>query len=105
MFVVEDGGLKDRDLSDIAEEITEKYRRLGRALGVPQKTLEKVAINHKDDAYERAFQVLWWWKKNVCDGTSSSYQTLLNALTKIGHRDLANEYSLVLSKRERVINR
>ena len=92
MFAVKDGEPDDIELSDIAEKISPLWKKLGRILKVPRGNLDQLGINHKDNAYERAFQVLSSWKENSTEGTISGYQVLFDALTKIGRNDLAKKY-------------
>ena len=91
-FAVKDGEPDDVELSDIAEKIPQLWRKLGRILRVPRENLNELGINYRDDAYERAFQVLSCWKENSTDGAISRYQVLFDALTKIGRSDLAKKY-------------
>ena len=90
-FAVKDGEPDDKELSEIAEEISEVWRKLGRFLNVPGSTLKQICLNHKGDAYEMAFQVLLSWKENSRDGEISRYQELFDALTKIGRSGLAKK--------------
>ena len=92
MFAVKDGEPDDIELSDIAEKISPLWKKIGRILKVPRGNLDQLGINHKDNAYERAFQVLSSWKENSTEGTISGYQVLFDALTKIGRNDLAKKY-------------
>ena len=91
-FAVKDGEPDDVELSDIAEKIPQLWRKLGRILRVPRENLNELGINHRDDAYERAFQVLSSWKETLSDGAILGYQVLFDALTKIGRSDLAKKY-------------
>ena len=97
-FAVKDGEPDDVELSDIAEKIPQLWRKLGRILRVPRENLNELGINHRDDAYERAFQVLSSWKETLSDGAISGYQVLFDALTKIGRSDLAKKYCCYWSK-------
>ena len=97
-FAVKDGEPDDVELSDIAEKIPQLWRKLGRILRVPRENLNELGINHRDDAYERAFQVLSSWKETLSDGAISRYQVLFDALTKIGRSDLAKKYCCYWSK-------
>ncbi|XP_022798994.1 uncharacterized protein LOC111337037 [Stylophora pistillata] len=90
--LIKDGEPDDVELSDIAEKIPQLWKKLGRVLRVPRENLDELGINYRDDAYERAFQVLSCWKENASDGAISRYQLLFDALTKIGRSDLAKKY-------------
>ena len=92
MFVVKDGEPDDVELSDIAEKISPLWRKLGRTLKVPRGNLDQLGMNYKDDAYERAFQVLSSWRVNSTEGTISGYKELFDALTKINRSDLTKKY-------------
>ena len=89
-FAVKDGEPDDKELSNLAEEVTLQRGKLGHELNVPQRYLEQISVNHKGDAYEMAFQVLLSWRKN--SSATSRYQELFDALIKIGCRDLAEKY-------------
>ena len=90
-FAVRDGEPGDKELSDIADKFSEEWRKIGRLLGVPGRTLKQIGVNHKGDAYEMAFQALLSWKENSSDGAISRYQELFDALAKIGRSDLAKK--------------
>ena len=92
MFVVKDGEPDDVELSDIAEKISPLWKKLGRILKVPRGNLDQLGMNYKDDAYERAFQVLSSWRVNSTEGTISGYKELFDALTKINRSDLTKKY-------------
>ena len=66
-------------------------QKIGRILRVPRENLNEFGVNYRDDAYERAFQVLSCWRENSTDGAISRYQVLFDALTKIGRSDLAKK--------------
>ena len=92
MFSVKDGELDDVELFDMAKKILQLWRKLGRILRVPRENLNEFGVNYRDDAYERAFQVLSCWRENSTDGAISRYQELFDALTKIGRSDLAKKH-------------
>ena len=89
-FAVKHGEPSDEELSCIAEEISEVFKKLGRLLKVPECVLAQIGVNYKGNAHTMALRVLRNWKEN--SSPTSRYQALYEALTRIGRRDLAKKY-------------
>ena len=72
----------------------------GRNLGVSSKLksqikLSQLDVNHQQDAYEKAYQMLLHWRETRND--QATYEILYNALTStvVGRNDLGKKYCCV----------
>ena len=88
MWKIEKGTLTDEELQSLALEIPLDWKRLGRAVGLKEKHLKIIEINHADDVYERAFRTLCMWKEK--QGQEATYEKLAVALDDelVKRRDL-----------------
>lgn len=68
----------DQELTRLADNIQQDWKRLGAALGLKEKYLSAIEINYPNDVYERALAVLQKWKKKM--GRKATYDRLAEAL-------------------------
>ncbi|CAH3040190.1 unnamed protein product [Pocillopora meandrina] len=70
--------IDDKALSSIAAAVMKKCQRLGRALGINNDRLDKIAMDNPKDGFEQSYQMLRAWKQaNVYN---ASYYSLAQAL-------------------------
>ena len=89
-------GQKDPDsvptvqvLDDLAKEITDCWKSLGRQLGVDQKKIESISLQGiKPD--DKAFEMLKVWRDK--GGRYATYGKLAEALKHVGMGRLAEKY-------------
>lgn len=68
----------DEEISHLADNIQQDWKRLGAALGLKEKYLNAIEMNKPNDVYERALAVLQKWKKKM--GRKATYEKLAQAL-------------------------
>ncbi|KAJ7380902.1 hypothetical protein OS493_004485 [Desmophyllum pertusum] len=78
----------DQELQRLAEEIPEDWKRIGRAVGLKEKHLKIIEIDHADDVCERALATLYKWQEK--QGQEATYERLAQALDDelVQRRDL-----------------
>ena len=81
----------DQELTRLADNIQQDWKRLGAALGLKEKYLIAIGINYPNDVYERALAVLQKWKKKM--GRKATYDRLAEAL----HDQLVQRPDLVMA--------
>ena len=82
-------GITDTDLWNISSHINNKWKPLGRYLGLPEDELLIIDHSHKN-LRECSYQVLLKWK-DMCPRTFS-FQTLFTALIETGLKSVAYNY-------------
>lgn len=68
----------DEEVSHLADNIQQDWKRLGLALGLKEKYLTAIEMDKPNDVYERALAVLQKWKKKL--GRKATYDKLAEAL-------------------------
>ena len=67
----------EEELSRLANNIQQDWKRVGVALGLKEKVLKAIKVDIPNDVYERAFAVLQKWKKKM--GRKATYDKLAAA--------------------------
>ena len=97
LFVVllKPGMPKDDELHGLANDVSQFWKKLGRELKVEESKLDQLDVDHQQDAYERAFQMLLHWRRTKLK--KATYQNLYSALTSavVGRNDLGKKYCCV----------
>lgn len=83
----------DEELSHLADNMPQDWKRLGVALGLKEKYLNAIEMNKPNDVFERALAVLQKWKKKM--GRKATYHKLAEALNDqlVRRPDLVKRYS------------
>jgi len=89
--VPKEGVTKDELLEALANDISDKWTKLGRRLYIEESKLQAISKDF-DSVHERAFQMLKHWKQK--QGSGASYKSLSTALKHhlIERKDLAEKY-------------
>jgi len=92
LVVVKPGIPEDKELHDLANDVSPVWKRLGRELKVDDSKLSQLDVDRQQDAYEKAFQMLQYWKQNRAN--QATYQILYSALTStvVSRNDLGKKY-------------
>ena len=89
-------GRPDNDeLNELANDVSPFWKKLGRVFKIKESKLSQLDVNHQQDAYEKAYQMLLHWRETMNDQVT--YQILYNALTStvVGRNDLGKKYCCV----------
>ena len=90
VVIVKEGTPSEEELETLSRKIAEKWKSLGRFLGLDEVKL--MAFDTENMEYsEKAYQMLLCWKQR--EGSAATYQVLLEALCQplVDHRDLAEK--------------
>ena len=92
LVVVKPGIPEDNELHELANDVSPFWKRLGRELKVDDSKLAQLESDYPQDAYERAFQMLQYWKQKRVN--QATYQILYSALTStvLSRNDLGKKY-------------
>ena len=90
VFVVKQGTPTYEEVEVLAYQISGKWMKLGRLLGVKEPKLQYVDQRHKQ-LYEKAYHMLMIWKQE--NGRAATHQLLTAALQHelVQRRDLAEQ--------------
>ena len=90
VFVIKQGTPTYEELEALAYQISGKWMKLGRLLGVKEPELENVDQRHKQ-LYKKAYHMLRIWKEE--NGRAATHQRLTAALHHelMQRRDLAEQ--------------
>ncbi|KAJ7369728.1 hypothetical protein OS493_036759 [Desmophyllum pertusum] len=83
----------NRELHQLANDVSAFWRALGRELKVEEPKLVQIDRDNQQDTYEKAYQMLMHWRNDNAD--AATYLILFNALTVLGHSNLAKQYCTV----------
>lgn len=77
---------------DIAKAVANKWKRVGRALGMEDATLDAIEQNNKRDVDEQSYQMLHQWKQQ--NSSNATYGSLAEALLHrtVGMRKVVQDY-------------
>ena len=76
----------------MGDTIAEKWKTLGRRLGIEDPKLE--GIEHQyDQLSEKGYQMLMLWKQK--DGSAATFEALSDALTRVQRKDLAEQFCCI----------
>ena len=76
----------------MGEKIAEKWRTLGRRLGIKDPELEDIDQLHKQLS-EKGYQILKLWKRR--EGSAATHQALCDALKRVKRKDLAQKFCCI----------
>ena len=76
----------------MGEKIAEKWKTLGRSLGIEDPELEGIDHLHKQ-LREKGYQMLKLWKQKK--GSAATYQALCDALNRVKCKDLAQTFCCI----------
>jgi len=78
----------------IARAITERSKRLGRALGVSDDNIDTIVRENKSSPNEQAFQILQKWIQK--EGSNANYSELAKALLDrtVMRKDVIHDFCL-----------
>ena len=95
VVLVKPGMPEDNELHELASDISSFWKKLGRELKIKESKLSQLDVDHQQDAYEKAMQMLLHWKETRDD--QATYQILYNALTSsvVGRNDLGKKHCCV----------
>ncbi|XP_020614376.1 uncharacterized protein LOC110052580 isoform X2 [Orbicella faveolata] len=93
--LVKPGIPEDNELHELASDVSSFWKKLGRELKLKESKLSQLDVDHRQDAYEKAMQMLLHWKETR--DNQATYQILYNALTSsvMGRNDLGKKYCCV----------
>ena len=97
LFVaVKEGIPTDDVLHELAHDVKQFWKKLGRELKVEGAMLDQIDLDNPHDSYEKSYQMLDQWRNSKVD--SATYQILFNALSSrvVGRNDLAKKYCMVI---------
>lgn len=90
VVIVKEGTPSEEELETLSQKIAEKWKPLGRCLGLDEVKL--IAFDTQNVEYlEKPYQMLLCWKKR--EGSAATYQVLLDALCHplVDRKDLAEK--------------
>ena len=86
---IPEGPIPDSKLTEVAERVQNKWKRLGRTLELREDQITEIERNYKDDGIqEQAYQMLLTWRECYPD---NGYATLFQALGKLNLNAVANQ--------------
>ncbi len=90
--VFKTGTPNDSDLEKLANEITSCWKKLGRALGIPDARITTFERENSYDISEQAYKMLRHWRSS--NGSAATYKVLFEALCddRVSQRELAETY-------------
>jgi len=90
--LVKPGIPDDDELHELANDVSPFWKKLGRELKVKNPKLSQLDVDHQQDSYEKAFQMLLHWRETR--DSQATYQMLYSALTStvVGRNDLGKKY-------------
>ena len=107
VFVVplKPGILEENELHDLANDVSPFWKKLGRQLKIKDSKLSQFDVDHQQDAYEKAYQMLLHWRETRLD--QATYQMLYNALTSdvVGRNDLGKKYCCMSWLKKKTLQR
>ena len=83
---------EDIELHHLANDVSSFWKKLGRAFKIKESKLSQLDVNHQQDAYEKAYQMLLHWRETR--NNQATYHILYNALTStvVSRNDLGKKY-------------
>lgn len=92
VVLVKPGIPEDVELHELANDVSPFWKKLGRELKVKNPKLSQLDVDHQQDSYEKAFQMLLHWRQTK--DNQATYQMLYSALTStvVGRNDLGKKY-------------
>ena len=83
---------------EIAKDITKKWKRVGRALGVEDPVLESIGLENDSNISECSFQMLTSWLEKSAP-QEATYRKLVQALldNTVGLRNVVEHHCLLLN--------
>jgi len=93
--LVKPGIPEEKELHELANDVSSFWKKLGRELNIEESKLSQLDVDHLQDAYEKAFQMLLHWRQRK--ENQATYQILYGALTSavVGRNDLGKKYCCV----------
>ena len=85
---VPEGPVSDSKLTEVAERVQHKWKKLGRALGLIEDQIIEIEHNFKNDVQEQSYQMLLAWRERYPHDGSA---TLSQVLGKLGFNAVANQ--------------
>ena len=86
---VPEGPISNAKLTEVAERVQEKWKKLGRALELREAQITEIERNYKDDGIqEQAYQMLVAWRECYPD---NGYEILSQALGKLSFKATARQ--------------
>ncbi len=76
---------------DLSENIGREWEKLATLLGVSDKRLDHIKMNHPNDVEKQIYRMLMMWKSLSKNFGSSSFLDLANNLERVGQQRLAEE--------------
>ena len=86
---IKDGSPSPDELEGLSEEISEKWKKLGRRLHFGEAQITEHDKNN-DKLSEKAYKLLMAWKGR--DASAATYSVLHKALSDVERRDLAQGF-------------
>lgn len=95
VVLVKPGIPEEKELHELANDVSSFWKKLGRELNIEESKLSQLDVDHLQDAYEKAFQMLLHWRQRK--ENQATYQILYSALTSavVGRNDLGKKYCCV----------
>ena len=91
VFTVKQGRPTKDELKDLGEKIAEKWKKLGRRLGIEDSELQLISQS-SDQLSKKGYQMLKLWKQKK--GSAATYQAVCDALQhrRVNRQDLAEQF-------------
>ena len=81
--------VSDAKLMEVAERVQDKWKKLGRTLGLGEDQITEIELDYKDEGVqEQAIKMLHSWRECYPD---NGYETLFQALGKINLNTVARQ--------------
>ena len=92
VWILKTGIPTEEKLQRLAQEIPDDWKRIGRAVGLKEKHLKIIEIDHAHDVCERALATLFKWREK--QGREATYANLAAALDDdlVQRRDLVEAF-------------
>ena len=89
IVLVKEGNPSVEELQELARNISDKWKDLGRKLNFEDDELTEFDEDHKK-LRQKAYAMLMAWQRN--GGKEATYEVLNEALCKVGRRDVAEKF-------------